>query len=62
MSPFYRPISGRMVGGCEADLHVESLHDVTIEVGDEGVPVVRDGDGGDPVPGHPAHEGGAAVS
>ena len=54
-------VGGSVVCGCEPDLYIEGLHDIFVEIGDERVPVVTDGQAGDPIPAGPLHEGPAAL-
>ena len=49
-----------MVGGGEDNVDVEVGRHVLVEVGDKGVPVVRDGRGRKAEPGHPAINEGPA--
>ena len=61
VSPFNRPISSCMICRRKPDFYIESRHDVTIEVGDERVPVVGHGHPGDPEAARPLEEGLAAL-
>ena len=49
-----------MVGWGELDLDVEGLHNVLVQVGNEGVPIVTDGHMRDTIPGGPFQEGPTA--
>ena len=56
MLALYCAVGLLVVGWGEDDFDVEGSHDVLVEVGHEGVAVVRHGRAGDPVPGRPFQE------